>query len=320
MPAMPQRLLGRTNLQVAAVSLGTMNFGAEWLGARPLDEAACRDLVDCALDHGANLFDTADVYGYGAAETMLGRIIKGRRERVLIATKVLAQMKPGDPSSGGLSARHIAEGLDDSLRRLQTDYVDLYMPHNWDARVPIEETLEALQRAVSAGKVRILGCSNFSGAQVKQCLAAAAARGAPRFEFNEVQYSLAHRNGEAELAAAWMTSGVSVLSWSPLGGGFLSGRHTPQDRPAGRRQDPQKAFPPLPEKDLQGLLDALREAARLEGRSPAQTALSWTAFRPWVASAIVGARSVAQLEECLAVKPLSPEATRLLSAPPVAAS
>ncbi|MCM2303655.1 MAG: aldo/keto reductase, partial [Elusimicrobia bacterium] len=177
--------LGRSGLQVSALSLGTMNFGADWHGIGAIDDRTASSLIDLALERGVNLIDTADIYGRGAAEEMLGRLLKKRRGRVLIATKVLGQMDLADDSTGGLSARWIRKALDGSLKRLRTDHVDLYMPHGWDFGVPLEETLGALEAAVKAGKVRVLGCSNFSGEQL------AAARG--RFAFDQVQYSLAAR-------------------------------------------------------------------------------------------------------------------------------
>jgi aryl-alcohol dehydrogenase-like predicted oxidoreductase len=286
--------LGRSGLRVSELALGTMNFGSAWHGVSAVDEKTARDLIDVALEHGVNLIDTADIYGYGAAETMLGKILgKRRRAKVHLATKVLGQMRPGDPKSGGLSRRRIGQALDESLKRLRTDYVDLYMPHGWDVEVPLEETLEALHRAVAAGKVRVLGCSNFTGAQLRASLEACAGGGWSRFEFDQVQYSLAFRAPEDELAPVAAQNGVSLMAWSPLGGGLLSGR------PARTR------FPNLPEKRLAGLRALLPKAAVLEKQAQAQVALSWLLGRPGVACAVVGASSVAQLEMDLTAGPIS---------------
>lgn len=305
--------LGRSGLEVSAMALGTMNFGADWHGIGAIDEKTARSLVDLALDRGVNLFDTADIYGRGAAETMLGKVLGKRRSKVLVATKVLGEMRPGDPASGGLSRKHIAEGLDESLRRLKTDYVDLYMPHGWDFGVPIEESIEAFDRAAKAGKVRVLGCSNFSGGQLQQCLAHAAIRGFRRFEFDQVQYSLAVRSIEADLVPVCAVGDVGLLAWSPLGGGFLSGKYPAKGRrPPGRRHDPAKAFPGLPEGKLGGLIDVLRQVAKLEGVQPVQAALGWMLGRPCVASAIVGARTVEQLEAALASRSLSARSAAFL--------
>lgn len=305
--------LGRSGLKVSALALGTMNFGSDWHGSGALDEAAARSLVDLALERGVNLIDTADIYGRGASESMLGRILKGRRPKVLLATKLLGRMRLGDPSSEGLSRRRVAEALEESLRRLRTDYVDLYMPHGWDPAVPIEETLDALDRAVRDGKVRALGCSNFSGPQVERSLEASAASGRARFEFDQVQFSLAMRFIENDLAGLCAERGVSVLAWSPLGGGLLTGKYAGAGpRPEGRRRDPARAFPALPESRLEGLVTVLRKTAELEGLLPLQAALGWVLARPWVASAVVGARNASQLEASLSLRPLSKRAAALL--------
>jgi aryl-alcohol dehydrogenase-like predicted oxidoreductase len=224
---------------------------------------------------------------------MLGRLLKKRRSRFLIATKVLGRMDVNDPTSGGLSARWIAKALDGSLKRLKTDYVDLYMPHGWDPEVPLEETLGALEKAKKAGKVRTLACSNFSGAQF------AAARGA--FAYNQVQYSLVARFAEND-----QDPKTRLLAWSPLAGGLLSGKGA-----KGRRADPD-AFPYVAPERGAAVVDVLRRVAALEGVSCAQAALGWLMGKPFVASSIVGARDAAQLAELLDSKPLSPRAAALL--------
>jgi aryl-alcohol dehydrogenase-like predicted oxidoreductase len=256
-----------------------------------------------------NLIDTADIYGRGAAEEMLGRLLKGRRRgKVLLATKVLGRMRPDDPASGGLSARWIARALEDSLRRLKTDRVDLYMPHGWDPAVPLEETLEALDRAVRAGKVRVLGCSNFSGDQLASALGSDARR--PRFEFDQVQYSLVARFAETDLVPVAARAEVSLLAWSPLAGGLLTGKYSKADA-AGRRASPE-AFPFVAAAAGTAAADVLRRVAVLEGATPAQAALGWIMGKPFVASAVVGARTPAQLEETLAARPLSARGAALL--------
>lgn len=311
---MELRPLGRSPLKVSALALGTMNFGSDWHGVGAVDEKTARDLVDLALEAGVTLIDTADIYGRGASEEMLGKILRGRRSQVLLATKVLGRMDPSDPSSGGLSRRHILEGLEASLRRLKTDWVDLYMPHGWDPAVPLEESLEAFDRAVTAGKVRVLGCSNFSGWELRQALAAAARNGWSPFQFDQVQYSAAARFIEEDLVPVCVDRRVSVLAWSPLGGGLLSGKYAAASaaRPAGRRRDPAKAFPQLPEARLEGLVALLDKVAALEGLTCAQAALGYVLAKPWVASAVVGARSPAQLRETLAARPLLPRSVALI--------
>lgn len=293
--------LGRTSLRVSERSLGTMNFGYDWHGIGAIDEKTAASLVDLALERGVNLFDTADIYGYGAAETMLGKVLGKRRSKVLIATKVLGRMRPEDPSSGGLSARRIKEALEESLRRLKTDYVDLYMPHGWDPEVPLEETLRALDDARRAGKVRAIGCSNFSGERLSSALSAARALGAARFEFDQVQYSLAARFVERDLSPVCAENEVSLLAWSPLGGGLLAARPGRPPR-----------FPDLPRERLAGLVDLLSKIGALEGIEPVQAALAWLSRRPAVASAVVGARTRAQLEQSLTPAPLSERSLALL--------
>lgn len=307
---MERRPLGRSGLSVSALALGTMNFGADWHGIGAVDEKTAASLLDLALERGVTLLDTADIYGRGASEEMLGRLLKKRRAKVLLATKVLGNMREGDPTSGGLSRRHILEALDDSLRRLKTDFVDLYMPHGIDPEVPAEESLEAFDRAFRAGKFRVLGVSNFNAEHLGAWLGLCAAHGWTRPEFDQVQYSLAARFAEPDALAAAAASGVSALAWSPLGGGLLTGKYA-RAGAAGRRAKPD-AFPLLPDARLSGLVELLAKVAQLEGLTPAQAALGWLLGRPVVASAVVGARTREQLEETLAARPLSARAQALL--------
>jgi len=305
------RPLGRSGLRVSVLSLGTMNFGTDWHGIGAIDERTASSLLDLALERGVNLIDTADVYGRGASEEMLGRLLKGRRrEKVLLATKVLGRMTPDDPETEGLSARWIARALDDSLRRLRTDRVDLYMPHGWDPFVPLEETLEALDRAVRAGKVRAVGVSNFSGAQLARALELSSRRQWARPAFDQVQYSLVCRGPETDLAAPARAGGAALLAWSPLAGGLLSGKYSAPGA-AGRRTSAD-AFPHVPAEAGAALVEVLRRAAALDGLTPAQAALGWVMTKPFVASAVVGARTRAQLEETLGARPVSARAGELL--------
>lgn len=302
--AVELRSLGRSGLEVSALALGTMNFGADWHGVGAIDDAAASSLLDLAIERGVSLIDTADIYGRGAAEEMLGRLLQGRRRaKVLLATKVLGRMDPKDPSSGGLSARWIGRALDGSLRRLKTDRVDLYMPHGWDPEVRLEETLEALDRAVRAGKIRVLGCSNFSGDQLERSLKAAAAAGRARFEFDQVQYSLVSRFPERDLVPVARGAGVSLLAWSPLAGGLLTGKYGAPGA-AGRRAAPD-AFPFVAPAAGEAAVSVLRRVAALEGGTPAQAALGWILSKPFVAAAVIGARTTAQLAEALETRPLS---------------
>lgn len=302
---MQLRSLGKSKIKVSAIALGTMNFGSDWHGVGALDDKTAAGLVDMALDFGVNLIDTADVYGRGASESMLGRIMGKRRGKIVLATKVCGQMHAGDPSSGGLSRKHITQGLEDSLKRLKTDYVDLYMAHAPDPEVALEESLEAFERAVRSGKVRVAGCSNFSGAQLRQALELSAGSGGAGFEFNQVQYSLAARFIERDLVPVCEEKQVGVLAWSPLGGGFLSGKYSSASRPQGRRRDLDKAFPFLPEERLGGLIKVLSQVSTLEGVTKVQAALGWALSKPWLSCAVVGARTARQLQESLEARPLS---------------
>lgn len=283
-----------------------MNFGWDWHGIGAIEEKAARDLVDLAFERGVRFIDTADVYGYGAAETMLGKILKGRRDRFLISSKVCGRMDPADPASGGLSREHIIEGIDASLARLQTDYLDLYMPHAPDSAVPLEESLEAFDRVAAAGKVRVLGCSNFDPTYWRRSLGWAEENGRPRFEFNQVQISLAAPWALSDHGPVCAERGTSLLAWSPLGGGVLSGKYADpkKPRPEGRRRDPKKAFPPVSEARLGGLISLLGKAAVLEGKTTVQAAIGWLLGKPEIASIILGARTRAQLEESLGSSPL----------------
>jgi len=302
--------LGRSGLQVSALSLGTMNFGADWHGIGAIDDKVASSLIDVALERGVTLIDTADIYGRGAAEEMLGRLLKGRRKKVALATKLLGRMKPDDPSTGGLSARWITRALDDSLRRLKTDYLDLYMPHGWDHETPLDESLEALDLAVKAGKVRVLGCSNFNGEQLTQALGTAIASNAARFEFDQVQYSLVSRFPESDLLPVARREGVGLLAWSPLAGGLLSGKYAVAG--ASGRRAAADAFPYVAPERGAAVVAVLRGVAALVGSTCAQAAIGWLLGKPYVASVVLGARTPDQLAELLASKPLSARAEALL--------
>ncbi|TBR16770.1 aldo/keto reductase [bacterium] len=308
---MERRRLGRSKVEVSVLALGTMNFGSDWHGTGLVDEKGARALLDAAEEAGVDHIDTADIYGYGAAEKLLGKLLKGRRDRWVLATKVRAHMTPGDPKSGGLSAAHIAAGLDASLKRLKTDYVDLYMPHYGDADVPLEESLAAFEKAARQGKVRVLGCSNFAPAEWDTALSWAGAK-RPRFEFNQVQLSLAAPWALADFAALCSREGVSLTAWSPLCGGFLTGKYRGESRPEGRRRDPAKAFPVAEEARLAPLLTLLEKVAELEGVTMTQAALGWLLGKTAVAGVVVGARRPEQLREALTSRRLSPKSQALL--------
>ena len=223
---MEYRALGRSGLRVSALSMGTMTFGGTGnfanVGTTGVDEA--RRQVDRCLDAGVNLIDTADVYSGGASEEIVGEVLAGRRDDVLVATKVRFADGPG-PNDAGLSRHHIIAGCEASLRRLRTDHIDLYQLHEWDGQTPLEETFEALDLLVRAGKVRYVGVSNFAGWQLMKALGTAERSGLPRPVSQQIYYSLQARDAEYELIPAAVDQGLGVLVWSPLAGGLLSGKY-----------------------------------------------------------------------------------------------
>jgi aryl-alcohol dehydrogenase-like predicted oxidoreductase len=221
---MDHRRLGRTGLMVSELCLGCMTFGRE------LDEEGSREIIARFLKAGGDFIDTADVYEQGASEEIVGRAIKGVREDVVLATKVRFPMGDG-PNDVGLSRKHILAGCEASLRRLGTDYIDLYQVHAWDAATPLEETLSALTDLVRQGKVRYVGVSNFTGWQLMKALYVSELNGFERFVSLQPQYSLAERNIEREVLSACREEGVGVIPWGPLGGGFLSGKYRRGEEP-----------------------------------------------------------------------------------------
>ena len=258
------------------------------------------------LDAGVNLIDTADVYSDGLSEEIVGKALKGRRDRVLLATK--ARMPMGDgPNDAGLSRHHIIRSCEASLRRLGTDYIDLYQVHEWDGQTPLEETLGALDDLVNSGKVRYIGCSNYAGWQLMKALGISERRGFQRFVSQQIYYSLQARDAEYELVPVGLDQGVGILVWSPLAGGLLSGKYRRgQDRPEGSRHLTDWNEPPVRDEDqLYDIIEALVEIAEAHGVSPAQVALAWTLGRPGVASLIVGARTEEQLADNLGAADLA---------------
>ncbi len=300
---MEMRPLGTTKLKVSALVLGTAAFGASRHGCRMVDERSAADLLDMAWDAGINLLDTADVYGGGASEELLGRLLARRRNRFLLATKVGGRMGTADRGGGGLSARHIMNALEASLRRLRTDHVDLYMAHGPDAGTPIGETMEAFARARGAGQVRVVGCSNFSAAQLRAARSAGG-RGRTGFEFNQIQFSLANPIAPG-LAQACGEASVSLLAWGPLARGALSGK-----RRAG--SDRRLEATSLPKHRLRPLLQTLRAVAASEETTLAQTALGWVLGKPWITAAVCAASVTAQLRELLGSRPLSSRSSAFL--------
>ncbi|MBY5766669.1 aldo/keto reductase [Rhizobium leguminosarum] len=304
---MEYRYLGRSGLKVSTVTFGTMTFGGTGFFAKAgntnVDEA--RRLLDVAFDHGVNLFDTANVYSHGLSEEILGQALKGRRDRALIATKVRMGMGDG-PNDAGLSRKHIIEQCEASLRRLDTDHIDLYQVHEWDGQTPLEETLEALDTLVRAGKVRYVGSSNYAGWQLSKALGIAERLGYQRFISQQIHYTLQAREAEYELLPIARDAGVGVLVWSPLAAGLLTGKYRrDQQAPEGSRQLNGWGEPPVRDEDaLYNIVDELVAIGDARGVSAAQVSLAWLLARPGVSSLIVGARTEQQLIDNLAAADL----------------
>ncbi len=322
---MEYRALGRSGLRVSVLTMGTMTFGGsggfESVGSTGVDEA--RRQVDQCLEAGVNLVDTADVYSGGLAEEILGQVLHGRRDQVLVATKVRMPMGEG-PNDAGLSLHHIVSGCEASLRRLGTDHIDLYQLHEWDGLTPLDETLAALDLLVSSGKVRYVGVSNYAGWQLMKALGTADRLGVPRFVSQQIYYSLQAREAEYELIPAAVDQGLGVLIWSPLAGGLLSGKYR-RDRqpPAGSRQLTDWNEPPVRDQQaLHDTVDALVRIGEEYSVSAAQVALAYLLGKPAVTSLVIGARTSTQLADNLSAADLVLTAEEraqldMVSAPPL---
>jgi aryl-alcohol dehydrogenase-like predicted oxidoreductase len=306
---MEYRQLGRSGLRVSALTLGTMTFGGRGgfraVGATDVDGA--RRQVDQCLDAGVNLIDTADVYSDGLAEEITGEVIQGRRDSLLLSTKVRMPMGDG-PNDAGLSRQHIIAGCEASLRRLGTDHIDIYHVHEWDGQTRLEETLSALSSLVSAGKVRYLAASNYAGWQLMKALALADRLGFERFAAQQIYYSLEARDAEFELVPLSVDQGLGILVWSPLAGGLLSGKYRRDASPTEqtRHVSGQWDEPPIRDQDrLYDTIEVLVDVAGAHGVSPAQVALAWLLGRPAVTSLIIGARTEEQLADNLGAAALT---------------
>jgi aryl-alcohol dehydrogenase-like predicted oxidoreductase len=295
---MEYRQLGRSGLRVSTLTLGTMTFGGKgWaanIGTTQLDDA--KRQIGMALDAGVNLIDTADVYSEGASEEIVGQALGSRRTEVLVATKVRMPMGQG-PNDAGLSRHAIVRGCEASLRRLGTDYIDLYQVHEWDGQTPLEETLSALDDLVHSGKVRYIGASNYTGWQLMKALGVSERLGIERFVSQQIYYSLQSRDAEFELVPVSVDQGLGILVWSPLAGGLLSGKYRRNvEAPAGSRHFGDWDEPPIYDEDtLYDTIDTVVEIANGRGVPAAQVSLAWLLGRPAVASVIIGARTDEQL-------------------------
>lgn len=295
-------LLGRSGLRVSPLCLGTMTFGTEWgWGA---EESTARAILDRYLDAGGNFIDTADLYTNGRSEEWIGKFLKesGRRESVVIATKFTFNGRPGDPNAGGNGRKHIYEAIDGSLRRLQTDYIDLYWLHAWDTMTPEEEVLSTFDALVRAGKVRYVGLSDVPAWYAARMQTLAEWRGTERICALQLEYSLAERNIEREHVTLAQRLGMGICPWSPLAGGLLTGKYSRESKSDGRLKTTQGSGNPVFEKFTEQnfrIVDELVAVAGELGRPPAQVALNWVARRPGVTSTLIGATRIEQLESNL---------------------
>ena len=300
---MEYRISGGSGLNVPALSFGTGTFGGndpffgKWGN---VDEVAARRLVDICLEAGAILFDTADVYSKGQSEEILGKAIRGRRDKLLVSTKVTFRMSE-EPNDVGTSRYHLIRSCEASLRRLNTDYIDIYIIHGFDARTSVEETLRTLDTLVQSGKVRYIACSNFSGWHLMKSLAISEKYGWSSYIAHQAHYSLLRREYEWELMPLALDQNFGTIVWGPLSQGRLSGKfRRNQPVPAGSRvAQGAGEGPAIPEERFYRLLDVLDSISEETGKTVAQVSINWLLQRPTVASVLIGARDEEQLRENL---------------------
>jgi aryl-alcohol dehydrogenase-like predicted oxidoreductase len=297
---MKYRQLADTGVFVSELCLGTMTFGGTgqiWEKIGGLNQPAADGIVHRALDAGVNFIDTANVYAAGESETMVGKAIAGRRQDIVLATKVRGRMGPG-PNQVGLSRLHIMESVEASLKRLNTDYIDLYQIHRFDPVTNIEDTLRALDDLVRAGKVRYIGCSNLFAWHLMKALAVSRQQNLERFKCTQSYYSLAGRELEREMIPLLKDQGLGLLVWSPLAGGFLSGKFTRQGGDESARRA-KFDFPPVNKEQGFAILDVLIPIAAAHGVTVPQVALAWLLANEAVTSVIIGAKKIEQLDDNL---------------------
>ncbi len=302
---MRYRLFGRTGLYVSELCFGAMTFGGKgfWQAVGKTGQEEADRLVALAIDAGINFFDTADVYSEGDSERILGHALRERRKEVVLATKVRGRVGPG-ANQQGLSRRHILDSIDGSLKRLGTDYVDLYQIHGFDVVTPFDETLRALDDVVRAGKARYVGCSNLAAWQITKANGLADEHGWERFQSLQAYYTIAGRDLERELVPALQDQQMGLMVWSPLAGGLLSGKHTRDGKgPEGSRRV-SFDFPPVDRARAFDCIDAMRRVAEAHGVSVARVALGWLLSKPYVSALIIGAKNEEQLKDNLAVTDL----------------
>jgi aryl-alcohol dehydrogenase-like predicted oxidoreductase len=299
---MEYRLLGASGLQVSVLSFGTMTLGGEGrfaaMGNVQVEEA--RRQIEICLEAGVNLFDTADIYSFGKSEEVLGQALGPLRKDIVLATKVFVGLEPGTNKSG-LSRRHIMEACEASLRRLQTDTIDLYQAHNFDSLTPLDETLRAFEDLTRAGKIRYYGCSNYSGWQLMKAQSIADRLALRRYISQQINYSLLARDAELELVPCGLDQRTGIMAWSPLQFGLLSGKfRRGQAKPSESRLNTLDAPGTFDEERIFRIVDVLAEIAAARGISISQVALNWVTCKPCVDTVIIGARNEQQLRDNLA--------------------
>ncbi|MFN5826945.1 MAG: aldo/keto reductase [Rhodobacterales bacterium] len=300
---MEYRTLGRSGLKVSAIAMGTFTFGGVGpfarVGSQGLPEAQA--LVDLCIDHGVNVFDCANMYSSGVSEEILGEVLEGRRDQVLVTSKARMRVGPG-PNDEGTSRWHLIRECERSLKRLRTDRIDIYYMHEWDGTTPVEEKMAALDTLVTQGKVRYVGCSNYSGWHVMKSLMASERDRRVRFVTQQIHYTLEAREAEYELLPISVDQGLGVLVWSPLAAGLLTGKHRRgRPTPEGTRQFAGWTEPPVRDRNrLWDIIDVLVDVGAAHGVSAAQVALAWLLTRPAVSSLVVGGRTAAQFADNIA--------------------
>ena len=302
---MPYKTLGNTGLLVSTLCLGTMTFsGGEgfWRAIGNVDQKGADELIKASIDEGINFFDTADVYSEGGSETILGQSLKNlniARKDVILATKVYGRVGPGR-NDVGASRGHIMDGVEASLRRLQTDHIDLYQIHGNDSVTPIEETLRALDTLVQQGKVRYIGCSNWQAWKIAKALSISEFKNLARFDTLQAYYSIAGRDLEREIVPLLEAEKTGLLVWSPLAGGLLSGRFSRENqKPEGSRRS-EFDFPIVDKERTWKILDAIAPIGKAHNCSPARISLAWLLTKPVVTSVIIGAKRIDQLKDNVA--------------------
>ncbi|WFP65624.1 MULTISPECIES: aldo/keto reductase [unclassified Mesorhizobium] len=305
---MEYRLLGRSGLKISTVTMGTMTLGGVGWAKKTgdLGVSDARRLVDLCIDAGVNLIDTANVYSNGVAEEIIGEVLGGKRKGgVLLASKARFQMGNG-LNDVGSSRHHLIAACEASLKRMRTDVIDLYQLHEWDGLTPLEETMEALDTLVRDGKVRYIGCSNFSGWHIMKALGVSERDRRHRFVSQQIHYTLESRDAEYELLPISVDQGLGVLVWSPLAGGLLSGKHRRnQAAPQDSRQFAGWTEPPIRDENrLWNIIDVLVSIANGRGVSAAQIALAWSLGRKAITSVVIGGRTDAQFKDNLAAAEL----------------